>query len=124
MIFTARDAYHYFRKWPIGPNMRLHKRGPRWMRKHHVCLEGQHLGIPICDGVFIFENGCRISSDEKLMQRGERRQRFFKEMEEEGADPGPANRFYLAARAPDDDIGLLADFRPGFASLILPSIPG
>lgn len=107
MYFTARDAYHYFRNWPRGVNMRMHKKGPKWRRKFHVQLEGQHHGLPVCPGVVIFENSCRIKSDKALMWRGERRQICNDDMAAEGAAPGPADRFYGAAHVPDSEIEML-----------------
>lgn len=124
LIFTARDAYHYFKKWPIGPNIRMHRRGPKWTRKYHVSLEGQHPGIPVAENIIVFENSCRIKNDEALKWRGERRQVCKADMEAEGASPGPPNRFYGAAHCPESEIGLISDYNRTIASLILPSTNG
>ncbi len=98
MLFTAKDAYHWFYKWNLGINMRLHKRGPKWTRKFHVVLEGQTPGIPVCGRVTIFENSCRISDEKALLNRGERRQWCIDDMIAEGNGPGAPDRFLEAAR--------------------------
>jgi hypothetical protein len=123
MRFTARDAYHYFHRWSQGVNMRLWKRGPKWKpeRKFHVQLQGQTQGIPVCHEVIVFENSCRIKNDTALMNRGERRQVFNVEMSNEGASPGPPNRFYGAAHAPDSEVG---EFSDAIKNIILPSTNG
>jgi glycosyltransferase involved in cell wall biosynthesis len=124
LIFTARDAYHYFKKWPIGPNIRMHKRGLKWTRKYHVSLEGQHPGIPVAENIIVFENSCRIKNDDALRWRGERRQGCLVDMAAEGASPGPPDRFYGAAHCSDDEIGLISDYNRTIASLILPNTNG
>jgi len=124
LLFTVKDAYHYFKKWPIGPNMRMHKRGPKWQRKYHVTLEGQTQGIPVCKDVVIFENSCRIKDDKALLWRGERRQVCRKDMEDEGAGPGPSDRFYLAAHSSDSEIGHINEYNSNLGNLILPSTNG
>lgn len=124
LLFTVKDAYHYFKHWPIGPNMRLHRRGPKWTRKYHTRLEGQCLGLPIAENIIIFENSCRIKNDEALKWRGERRQICTSDMVAEGAGPGPADRFYLAAHCVDSEVGLVSDYNKVIASLILPSTNG
>ena len=92
MLFTANDAYHFY-DWPRGINMRLWRRGPRFLTKFHEKLDGQTQGIP-CDGeVVIFENS-RRQSDKALLSRGERYQKFVKEMTDEGGGPGPADKYY------------------------------
>ena len=123
MRFVAKDAYHWFYKWPCGVNMRLWKRGPKWKqeRKFHVQLEGQTQGIPVCGEVVVFENSCRIKNDKALMWRGERRQIYDAEMSLEGAPPGPANRFWGAAHAPDSEIALLESH---ILAMILPTTNG
>jgi hypothetical protein len=119
MRFSARDAFHYFYKWPQGVNMRLWKRGPKWKqeRKFHVQLEGQTQGIPICPSVVIFENSCRITNDKALMWRGERRQKCEADIAAEGASPGAPDRFYNAAHSPDEDIAILDSY---ILPLVLP----
>jgi cellulose synthase/poly-beta-1,6-N-acetylglucosamine synthase-like glycosyltransferase len=113
MIYTAKDAHHWFYKWSNGVNMRLHKRGPKWIRKFHVKLEGQTQGLPVCGQVTIFENSCRISSAAALLNRGQRRQWCEKDMIEEGIGPGPVDRFLGAAkhaeftRLPDNLLNLV-----------------
>jgi len=124
MLFTVRDAYHFFHKWNRGVNMRLHRRGPKWIRKYHVKLEGQTQGIPVCNGVVIFENSCRIKNDEALMWRGQRRQYCKEDMAKEGAGPGPIDRFYNAAHAPDSEIAHINIYSPKIVDLILPSTNG
>ncbi len=124
ILFTGKDAYHFFHKWPRGVNIRMHKRGPKWTRKYHVLLEGQTPGIPVCVAVTIFENSCRIKSVEALMHRGERRQADNEGMVEEGGGPGPVNRFYGAAQAAETDTMLISDYKKAVANLILPSTNG
>ena len=121
MLFTGKDAYHYFHRWPQGVNMRLHRRGPRWHRQFHVQLEGQTGGLPVCSDVVIFENSCRIKNDEALMWRGQRRQIYDAAMAAEGAAPGPADRFYGAAHAPESEFAPIPQW---IAQLILPSTNG
>lgn len=120
MLFTVRDAYHFFHRWPRGVNMRLWKRGPRWKqeRKFHVQLEGQTQGIPVCSQVTIFENSCRIKDEKALLWRGQRRQIYIPDMEAEGAPPGSSDRFLNAAKASDDEVSYLPDH---LARLVLPS---
>lgn len=124
MLFAAKDAYHFFHKWNRGVNMRLHRRGPKWIRKYHVKLEGQNQGLPVSKDVVIFENSCRIKNDEALKWRGERRQICKEDMEKEGASPGPPNRFYSAAHAPDSEVAHLSTYDPKIIDLILPSTNG
>lgn len=124
MLFTARDAYHFFHKWNRGINMRLHKRGPKWIRKYHVKLEGQTQGIPVCKDVVIFENSCRIKNDAALKHRGERRQSCKDDMIKEGASPGPSNRFYNAAHSPDSEIAHINTYNQKIADLILSTTNG
>lgn len=99
LLFTARDAYHYF-KWSGGPNTRLCKGGLKCKtdRKYHWSLEGRVGGIPLCREVVLFENSCRIKSEKALRNRGERRQGCAEEMNKEGAHPGGPDRFYETAR--------------------------
>lgn len=115
MIYTAKDAYHWFHKWSNGVNMRLHKRGPKWIRKFHVNLEGQTGGLPVCGRVTIFENSCRISSEEALLNRGQRRQWCADEMHEEGIGPGSADRFLYAAKGTE-----YIEVSPALRALIIP----
>lgn len=128
LLFTARDAYHFF-KWPFGPTMRMFKGNLRYdeTRKYHVHVAGQYSGIPVArypfDGtpgswVMLFENSCRIRNEAMLLHRGERRQACKPDMNAEGGDPGPADRFYTAAKAPDSEIEAIP---PIVAALILPS---
>ena len=124
MLFTARDAYHYFWKWPLGVNMRMHRRGPKWIRKYHVNLEGQTSGIPVCRDVVIFENSCRIKNEAALLNRGERRQIHTLGMEEEGAGPGSSDRFLGASKVPDEDIRAIWDFNAAIHNNILPNTDG
>ena len=124
ILFTGKDAYHFFHKWPRGVNIRMHKRGPKWTRKYHVLLEGQTPGIPVCRAVTIFENSCRIKSDEALMHRGERRQNDIEGMAAEGGSPGPVNRFYGAAHAAETETKLISEYKKAIADLILPSTDG
>lgn len=109
MFLLERGGKIFLPSWPRGVNMRLWKRGPKWKqeRQFHVQLEGQTQGIPVCGGVIIFENSCRIKDDEALMHRGERRQKYIEGMHAEGASPGPPDRFYGAAHMPDSGLTLL-----------------
>jgi glycosyltransferase involved in cell wall biosynthesis len=122
MIFTVRDAYHYFKNWQQGINMRLWKRGPKWgeHRKYHVQLEGQTQGIPVCQSVVIFENSCRITNDAALLNRGERRQICIPDMQAEGAAPGSPTLFLEHAHVPDSEVAPLPEHFTSL-SLILPS---
>jgi hypothetical protein len=106
MYFTARDKYHYFGKWNLGVNMRLWKRGPLFMSNFHEKLEGQIQGLPVCRDVVIFENSMR-QSDEALLNRGRRYQKFAKQMEAEGGGPGSETRYLDASKAKDDEISEL-----------------
>ena len=124
LLFTGKDAYHYFYKWPLGCNIRMHKRGPKWTRKYHVLLEGQKAGIPICKDVIIFENSCRIKNEKALMNRGERRQIFESEMAEEGASPGPVDRFFTAAQSLGEVQHISKFEGADIVNLILPSTDG
>jgi len=121
ILFTARDAYHYFFKWPVGPNIRMHRRGPKWTRNYHVRLERQPTGPALCREVTIFENSCRIKSEAALINRGERRQSHITGMEEEGGHPGPVNRFLDASKLDDHHVRHVSSYRKGLESLILPS---
>ncbi len=98
MLFTADDAYHFF-DWPRGVNMRLWRRGPTFRTEYHEKLEGQTQGLPVCPYVFLFENSIR-QSDEALLNRGRRYQKFAKQMEAEGGGPGPENRYVDAKHSP------------------------
>jgi glycosyltransferase involved in cell wall biosynthesis len=104
LYFTVRDKYHYFHKWPLGPSLRMWKSGPRYGTNFHEKLQGQHPGLPICSHVTIFENSCR-QSDNALLNRGKRYQRFLKEMVDAGAGPGPEDKYLKAAHVPDSEIG-------------------
>jgi len=124
LLFTGKDAYHFFHKWPRGVNIRMHKRGPKWTRKYHVLLDGQKPGIPVCRAVTIFENSCRIKNDSALMHRGERRQKDKEGMSEEGGHPGDPDRFYGAAHSAETETQLISEFNKAIADLILPSTNG
>ncbi|MCK9541100.1 MAG: glycosyltransferase [Novosphingobium sp.] len=98
MLFTVQDAYHYFYKWGIHNNMRMWKRGPKFKTNFHEKLEGQpHPVTNPCSTVFVFEHSCR-ASDQALINRGERYQKFVEEMTKEGAGPGPADRYINAKK--------------------------
>ena len=118
LYFTVRDGIHYFKNWPLGPSMRVWKRGPKYSTNFHEKLEGQYPGLPICRDVFVFENSMR-QSDKALLNRGERYQRFIKEMQEEGGGPGPVDKYLKAAHVGDEEVALLPDH---IRKLILPSI--
>jgi hypothetical protein len=126
ILYTGKDAYHYFYKWPLGPNIRMFRKGIRWAqhRAYHVLLEGQKQGLPVCRDVIIFENSCRIKNDAALMNRGERRQLHNPGMVEEGGGPGPSNRFYSAAHAPDSELRLISEYSKAISDKILPSTNG
>lgn len=126
ILFTGKDAYHFFHKWSRGVNIRMHRRGPKWTRKYHILLEGQKPGIPVCRDVVIFENSCRIKDDKALMHRGERRQCDIAEMHAEGAAPGPADRFYEAAKAAyiEGEVQHISEYSKKISDLILPSTNG
>lgn len=102
LYFTARDKYHHF-KWPPGYTMRLWKRGPLFITNFHEKLQGQYPGVPSCPEVTIFENSFR-QSEEALLNRGRRYQRFQKEMSEAGGGPGDELRYLNASKAPDSEI--------------------
>jgi glycosyltransferase involved in cell wall biosynthesis len=106
MFFTAKDKYHYFRNWPRGVNMRLWRRGPIFATEFHEKLQGQHSGLPVCQCITIFENSMR-QSDEALLNRGRRYQKFQAQMEAAGGGPGSETRYLNAAHVPDDEIALL-----------------
>lgn len=97
LVFTGGDAYHYY-PWGINPNMRLWKRGPKFVTNFHEKLEGQSLDLSVCSNVFVFENSCR-ASDSALLNRGERYQKFVKEMIAEGQGPGPSDRYINAKKS-------------------------
>ena len=124
LLFTARDAYHYF-KWPFGPSMRMFNGRLRYddTRKYHVHLQGQYSGIPVANlgpgnWVMVFENSCRLSSESALRWRGERRQACMDDMRAEGGDPGAADRFYMASRAPDSEVEIMPE---ELRDLVLPA---
>jgi glycosyltransferase involved in cell wall biosynthesis len=98
LLFTAIDANHYF-TWSGGPTTRLTKGGIKCKtdRKYHWSLEGRVGGVPVCEEVYMFENSCRITNYDALMNRGIRRQVCNDDMLAEGAPPGPPDRFYNAA---------------------------
>ena len=123
LLFTARDAYHYF-TWPPGPSMRMfsanlpggRRRHYDETRKYHVHLEGQYQGIPVCRQVFMFENSCRITNEIALRHRGQRRQHCAADMELEGSSPGDPDRFLNASKSGD-----ILPFPLEFTHMILPS---
>ena len=125
ILFTGKDAYHYFYKWPLGPNIRMFRKGIRWSqhRRYHVLLEGQPAGPALCREVMIFEHSARIKDDKALMNRGERRLSHAAGMEADGpgGGPGPANRFYGAAHAPDTELLPISAYSVNIANMILPS---
>jgi len=125
LLFTARDAYHYF-NWPVGPSMRLFKAGKRYdeTRKYHVHLEGQYSGIPVCKEVIMFENSMRVSNEAALLHRGERRQICRDDMTKEGGDPGPPDRFLNAQRASLNNPALVLEIHQSIKDIILPSTNG
>jgi hypothetical protein len=96
--FTADDAWHYFWQWPTNYNVRLWKRGPKYVTNFHEKLEGSmHAGVPVCQDVWLFENSCR-QSDAALLHRGRRYQKFAADMIAAGGGPGPEDRYVNAAR--------------------------
>jgi len=97
MRFTADDSYHYF-DWPLGVNMRLWKNKFKFVTNFHEKLDGQLYmnGLPVCPHVWLFENSFR-QSDKSLLNRGNRYQKFVKEMEAAGGGPGSSTR-YLDAK--------------------------
>lgn len=120
MLFTGKDAYHYFHKWPFGVNWRLWKRHRKLStgRKFHISLEGQTGGLPVCGEVVIFENSGRIKNEAALLHRGERRQVCTADMALEGASPGSPTRFLEAARSAATETALLPEH---IKRLVLPS---
>lgn len=124
LLFTIKDAYHFFKKWHISSNMRLHKRGPKWTRKYHVQLEGQGHGIPIVRDIALFENSCRIKNEAALLNRGQKRQYCVEDMVAEGMGPGSADRFLITSKTPDSEIGLISEYSKTLADLILPTTNG
>lgn len=98
MMITLAEARHVLQ----GPNMRLWRRGPYYIRKFHETLEGQNPGLPICPHVIIFENSIR-ASDEALRNRGRRYQRFIAEMTAAGQGPGREDRYITAKYAEASD---------------------
>lgn len=124
MMFTVDDEYHYF-KWPPGVNMRLWKNcGRRYVTGFHEKLQDQQLltknmgGLPVCEHVVLFENSFR-QSDAALLNRGQRYQRFFKEMADEGKDPGGVDKYFNAKHCPPDQ---KAEMHWQLKELILPQI--
>ena len=115
MRFTCTAATNYF-AWPLGVNMRLWRRGPIFRTEFHEKLEGQTPGLPVCPYVTIFENSMR-QSDEALLNRGKRYQKFVKQMEAEGGGPGAEDR-YLSAKMSAQQMKVEMD--ASLKALILP----
>lgn len=113
LFFTAKDAYHHFPWSNGGVTTRLIKGGikMRTDRKYHWVPEGRSGGLPVCPEVILFENSCRLTSKEALMNRGLRRQSCNDDMAAEGAPPGPPDRFYKAAQSLDNIILLPENIR-------------
>lgn len=103
LYFTVRDKFHYFKNWPLGPNMRLWRNGLKFVSNFHEKLEGQIPGLPVVPGVYIFENSCR-QSDRALLNRGERYQKFVAQMTQAGMGPGDSKRYFDAAHVPDSEV--------------------
>lgn len=122
LYFTAKDAYHYFPWSNGGPTIRLIKGGIKMKtdRKYHWCPEGREGGIPVCPGMWMFENSCRLKNDAALMNRGLRRQGCVADMAAEGAPPGPPDRFFKTAHSLEGII----EFPNYISKLILPSTNG
>jgi len=98
IVFTADDAWHYFYQWPTNINVRLWKRGPKFVSYYHEQPEGSLKGsTPLCQDVWMFENSCR-QSDAALWNRGRRYQKFAVQMAEAGGGPGPEDRYVNAAQ--------------------------
>lgn len=115
ILFTGIDAYHYYHKWEKYPNMRMWKRGPKFVTNFHEKLEGQRHNTHACDFVYVFEHSIR-GSDEALLNRGRRYQKFTKEMEAEGRGPGHPDRYISAKHCANEDIALIP---PHISSLII-----
>jgi len=58
------------------------------------------------------------------MNRGERRQSHIEGMNAEGAGPGPPDRFYRAAHAPDSELQYIREYNKKISDLILASTDG
>lgn len=104
MYFTVRDSYHFFHKWPRGVNMRLWKRGPLFVKFFHERLKGQPSSCTVCNNVYVFEHSMR-ASDEALLNRGQRYQKFWQQMQDAGGNPGPVDRYVNSKHCSDSEIG-------------------
>ncbi|MFA5394965.1 MAG: glycosyltransferase [Methanogenium sp.] len=118
IIFTADDAYHYFYKWPTNANVRLWKRGPKFVTNFHEQLEGANgKAAPLDMKVLLFENSFR-QSDAALLNRGKRYQKFAAALSAVGFGPGPEDRYLNAAHCPESE---KAPIPKEYVSFILPS---
>jgi hypothetical protein len=93
VYFTIQNRYHYFEASSHGASLRLWKRGPRFTTNFHERLEGQPV-CPPCAPVspIIFENSLLLS-DEALLDRGKRLQKFTQQLSASGCGPGGETRY-------------------------------
>ena len=115
MMFTAKDAYHFFNKWPMGTNMRMYDKKYHWNKKreYHVMLGAPDDAVAFCPTMVVFENSARISDPQALLNRGLRRQVYKERMHLEGMGPGEVSRFVDLKRrveSGEESIALLPDY--------------
>lgn len=112
--FTVQDRHHFSSADGVGGSLRIWKRGPVFITDFHERLHHQPVSPPVMPDVHIFENSLLLT-DEQLLNRGKRLQKYAVELKANGNGPGPEDRYVDAKRTalqhalqlPDNLIGML-----------------